>query len=872
MLPSPKSFTGRVRRQKTSWRVKGSDFVASWLIKIGGIGTIVAVLTVFLFLLIEVWPLFFSAELSLRSQEKNPWRAATPIQIGVDEYQTLGWGLFPDGELQIFRIDSGEIIERRSLISGSRITAVSYTAATEQVILGLENGEVRLGRIGFQAMLRDAQDLPVSVHHLPVGESAKLADGIVQRTPQGQFRTQTVTAELTATFEIAQAAIDRLDHVSVGDSTGDLGGPGPVLVAHAADGTLHYVITKRNPVTEAWQLDEHIPLPLAGQAEGGPLKVLISGRGDNVFVVYPSGELIRFDARDTTQIRIAESTHVARGDVPLTACAFVLGRETLLCGDAQGRLDAWFRVRQSESETSDGQTLTHVHELPRGPAGVTSLGISQRSRLITAGFENGVARIYQVTTEKLIAEAPAREASPISQVLLMAKEDGLVTASATQLARYRFDPKHPEATVRSLFLPTWYEGYPRPMCVWQSSFAGVDPEMKLGLWPLVFGTLKATFYSMLFGAPLALLAAIYSSEFMSPVWRARIKPLIEMMASLPSVVLGFLAALFFAPLVENIVPSVIASIFVLPLTFVWSASLWQLLPTRTTIRLAPYRLLFLAVAFVVGLVCSAAAGPLFEKLLFAGDLMRWLNGQVGSGLGGWFVILLPLAGVATAVFVSIVLNTYLRTRCGDWSRASFAGLNFGKIVAATFAAMLLALAASWLLTQLGWLTNWLSDPRGTLVDTYVQRNSMVVGFVMGFAIIPIIYTIAEDALNTVPQHLRSASLGSGATVWQTAVRVVIPTAMSGLFSAVMVGLGRAVGETMIVLMAGGNTPVTKINIFDGFRTLSATIAVELPEAVRGGTHFRTLFLAALTLFVLTFVVNTVAEIIRLRFRKRAYQL
>ena len=152
------------------------------------------------------------------------------------------------------------------------------------------------------------------------------------------------------------------------------------------------------------------------------------------------------------------------------------------------------------------------------------------------------------------------------------------------------------------------------------------------------------------------------------------------------------------------------------------------------------------------------------------------------------------------------------------------------------------------------------------------RNALVVGFVMGFAIIPIIYTIADDALSTVPEHLRSASLGAGATPWQTAMRVVVPTAMSGLFSAVMIGLGRAVGETMIVLMAAGNTPIMDWNIFNGFQTLSSLIAQEMPEAVRNSTHYRTLFVAALTLFGLTFVVNTVAEIIRLRFRRRAYEL
>ena len=96
--------------------------------------------------------------------------------------------------------------------------------------------------------------------------------------------------------------------------------------------------------------------------------------------------------------------------------------------------------------------------------------------------------------------------------------------------------------------------------------------------------------------------------------------------------------------------------------------------------------------------------------------------------------------------------------------------------------------------------------------------------------------------------------------------------MSGIFTAIMIGLGRAVGETMIVLMAAGNTPVLEMNIFNGFRTLSANIAVELPEAVRDSTHYRTLFLAALILFALTFAINAVAEIARMKFRKRSAQI
>jgi phosphate transport system permease protein len=96
--------------------------------------------------------------------------------------------------------------------------------------------------------------------------------------------------------------------------------------------------------------------------------------------------------------------------------------------------------------------------------------------------------------------------------------------------------------------------------------------------------------------------------------------------------------------------------------------------------------------------------------------------------------------------------------------------------------------------------------------------------------------------------------------------------MSGIFSAVMIGFGRAVGETMIVLMAAGNTPVMDWNVFNGFRTLSANIAVELPEAVQGSTHYRMLFLAALVLFAMTFALNTAAEAVRLRYRKRRVQL
>jgi phosphate transport system permease protein len=151
---------------------------------------------------------------------------------------------------------------------------------------------------------------------------------------------------------------------------------------------------------------------------------------------------------------------------------------------------------------------------------------------------------------------------------------------------------------------------------------------------------------------------------------------------------------------------------------------------------------------------------------------------------------------------------------------------------------------------------------------YDQRNALVVGIIMGLAVIPTIFAIAEDAVYSVPGHLVRGSLALGATRWQTLVRVVLLTASPGIFSAVMIGMGRAVGETMIVLMATGNTPLMDFNIFEGMRTFAANIAVELPESEVGSSHYRLLFLTALVLFVFTFVLNSIAELVRQHLRGR----
>jgi phosphate transport system permease protein len=228
--------------------------------------------------------------------------------------------------------------------------------------------------------------------------------------------------------------------------------------------------------------------------------------------------------------------------------------------------------------------------------------------------------------------------------------------------------------------------------------------------------------------------------------------------------------------------------------------------------------------------------------------------------------LVPLAGVGAAMLVGRFVSPWLRRHGRGWSQRQAALVSLATFVVGIALAAGLAGAAAAFLDALR------LDTRGGLFGTYVQRNALVVAIGMSFAIIPLIFTIAEDALSSVPDHLRSASLGAGATPWQTAIRVIVPAAASGLFSAVMIGLGRAVGETMIVLMAAGNTPLMDWNLFNGFQTLSAAIATELPEAARGSGHYRVLFLAALTLFAMTFIVNTAAEVVRQRFRRRAHEL
>jgi phosphate transport system permease protein len=856
-------FTGKARRRQTSRRVRVMEVVSRTFVTAGGLGTIVAVSLIFAFLLAVVAPAFQRSD--VRAAEEQALVSPPITAIGLDRYEVVKWIADRDGHVRSMRVEDGVTVQDVSLVrdGAGAPTVQSYAPGHTRAVLGYADGAVVMVDIGFEEEFATDAEVP-GFEELPVGATAAHDGGVVQRTPVGQLRTNRL---------VWTAAEPDFPHgaVEIVGADGTVTPTGPSYASLAADGTLVLtrVRVRRSMLGDETRTPTRTSLPYVEPAGAGrPTYLFLNGRGTDVQLLWDDGRYQRYRVTSTGPALVEEQDLLPDPAHRVTVAVQILGEETIAVADDAGGLATWFLA----PSPSDPNTLATVSPdgFPRlSGRHLTALAPSSNSRLLIGGTNDGRVEIYQATTQALVGEAPSGLPGPITALELSSEEKTLLAAGTDRLARLEIDPKHPDATVSSLFGKVWYEGYPGPEHVWQST-SGTDVfEAKLGLAPLVFGTLKATFYSMIFGAPLALLAALYTSEFLSRRLRARVKIVMELMASLPSVVLGFLGGLVIAPFVQDRLSGVLGVLFALPVAFLVGAHLFQLVPRRLAVPWSNgwQRFALIVGAIPLAILLGATVGPLFERLFFGGDTVAWLSSRDSVGAGsGWAFILLPISFVVVALLVQRFVNPFIRDRFSQSSYGALARVHLVKFVFGAVGAVALAFALGHGLANVG------VDPRGGMVDTYIQRNALVVGFVMGFAIIPIIYTLAEDALSSVPQHLRQASLGAGATPWQTAMRVIVPTAMSGLFSAVMVGLGRAVGETMIVLMATGSTPIMDFNVFNGFRTLSANIATELPEAVKGSTHYRVLFLAALTLFAMTFVLNTLAEVVRQRFRKRAFQL
>ncbi|MCC6575107.1 MAG: ABC transporter permease subunit [Planctomycetes bacterium] len=732
-----------------------------------------------------------------------------------------------------------------------------------------------------------------------------------------------------------------------------------------------------NPMSDEWEGEEAALVDLTRYITAGtPRFIRIRTQRDQCVVVTEDGKLYTFkrDKRDfvpefpvddvfkavenkswiehVNAQRTGRGFAAATGAPRVTCVEFLIGDITLLIGDSLGGLQGWFSTKLNKDAPAGPLNRTRIHSPGAGAIAAIVMAQTQKSFVITD--ESGLVRAIHNTSEReffneKVAPGAVRACSPL-------KEEGFIAVAGDgRLHHWWVHAPHVDVSLGVLIAPVWYESYPGPVNHWESTTGSADVESKYSLVPLIIGTLKGGLYALLVAIPLALLGAVYTSEFMHRKMRAVVKPSMEIMASLPSVVLGFLAAMYFAPEAAPRMPTLIVAAFVCPGFFLLYGWMFQQLPPSIVSRFTPVvTTVALFLILMAGLGVSSLLGPRFEQVLFpavesadpalvdartfkpvsdeaarrldTGDFRSWTSGgaelaQPASVRGetlprGWwipgghtlfkFLMWIPfglLLAWALKVFFAggnffsrpikpvlppsvFDLPSILNRARGAISGGRTAGLwpvvvNVGFSLAGVAVIGALAFGVSSLLSPMieGLLFNYSHPTAGSVADfrrfvtgpegwKYTQTNSLIVGFAMGFAVIPIIYSIAEDALSTVPNHMRAASLACGASRWQTTVRIVIPAAASGIFSAIVIGLGRAVGETMIVVMAAGGTPVMDMQPLVGFRSLSAAIATEIAEAADGSTHRRTLFLAGLVLFLMTFFMSTLAEFVRMRLRKK----
>jgi len=752
---------GRVQRKKLA------DKAAEILIIVGGLGIILSIVAILFVIVAETVPLWRSPVASPLGAAALPHTAeegetapagagtspvasdelAKPLALGVDEYQSIAYVLTAAGTIDFFSLPAHQLLQRYEVkgLQGQRPTATYRDGLHHTIAVGTASGMVIPLTVLFTTKMQDGKRAITP----EVKEEAPL-----QLDPSGRAITALAYREEEGKIAVAALLGPReLLFFARQEQTSLLGPSG------SEDYRADFSSVLKADIT-ALTIDKYQSNVLAGAA---------------------SGELYHWQIDDPANPQFMEAFPAGSGaDAGVSALGWILGDRSLIVGDTAGNVSVWFQVR--DPQQTSRTPYRRVHVLRSHAAPVVAVVPSPRDKGFATADTAGTVLLHHSTSEQTLLEMHAN--SKLTTLAFAPKADGILTTDARgQLFQWHLYNPHPEISLKTLFGKVWYEGYDQPDYTWQSSSGSDEFEPKFSLTPLAYGTFKGTFYALLLAVPLSLCAALYTSQFMHPKLRNTIKPVVEVMAALPSVVLGFFAGLWLAPRIEKVVPGMFLLLVVLPLTCVVASFFWRQIPLAIRNRLKPG-----------------------VELAFLGPLL--------------------------------LLAAYGCLSVNDWMEVTLFNGSFPQ---------------------------WLYDTAG---ERYDPRNSLIVGFAMGFAVIPIIYTICEDAFSNVPQHLISGSLALGATRWQTALRVVLPTASPGVFSAIMIGFGRAVGETMIVLMATGNTPVMDFSMFNGFRALSANIAVEIPEAPHASTLYRVLFLAALLLFILTFLVNTAAELVRQHLRER----
>jgi len=810
------------------------------------------------FLVWEVRPLFLGAELQ-RVARYSSWGKPLPRLLFLDENGAIGYGVDREGKPFAFHAPTGTPLSCPPWDLGEKnVVTFGFSQGRERVALGFSDGTFRLGILRVVSSVKGQEELPSRLDRLSNGDFLGPGGVLYRPLSTGGFLTLTVVAEL-GEAKIASRGGHPIKAIQM--RTGGTEERPTFTVAALDEGstiTVERIEVRRNLLTgkETEFVEEReIGLP---SGELGKVNLLLGSRGDYLALVDSSGRLLRYNPFSEKEPQLLEDTRLLPHGIEVGSAALLPGDKALVLGCSDGVVRIFFLVEDPSGNTPDGRKTVLAKELEAQEGPIVAMDVAFRGRLFATGDGKGQIWLRHSTSEKTVGKFSLGGSKEMVIALAPRMDSLLVLGDASGGgAHFVMRVPHPETSWKTLFGKVWYEGHPGPDYVWQSTGGTEEFEPKLSLVPLIFGTLKGTFYSLLMAVPIAIMAAIFTSEFLGPSVRGKVKPIMEVMASLPSVILGFVAALVLAPFVEVWIFSIILAFLMVPLSLIAGGYIFQILPHEMRLKWeGSQKLLIVGFALVGGVILAIKLGPVLEDLFFYGDFKGWLGGGKGRSAPFLAMILLPGALLGASALTS---------RFALPGRGS-KGWSLLRGAISLSLAILGALITGEVLEGLG------VDPREGLVGTYVQRNTLIVAFAMGFAVIPIIYSLAEEALRAVPDHLRAASLACGATSWQTVLWVVLPAAASGIFSAIMIGMGRAVGETMIVVMATGNTPIMDINVFNGFRALSANIAVELPEAVKGGTLYRVLFLTALVLFSMTFVINTAAELVRQRFRKRSAQL
>ena len=735
------------------------DRFMTWLITVGGVGVIIAVFGICFFILAEVLPLFGGA--SVVENGTTKLGATNAIVIGSDEWGRVPFAYQGGAEVTFASFDGSPAKSLAlPLPQGTTVTASALDARHNRLILGLNDGRVGSMLIRYAPAAGTAEPVPeitpetfqtVGRPGLPV-TAVGYGDG--------------GSSKLIAALQALPDGTHLLNAVLIKEKRSLMGKPKPAIAGS---------------------------FDLTPLLQGKTVQILASSVGDSVLAVTEAGEVCYFFLnRNSLELRQRFKPFADLPNPAISRIDYVSGDVSIVASSAGGQSRVFSLYNQKTPGAKQEQRLFgETKRFPDLPAAATFFAASQRNKTILTGTGSTVSMRY-TTTQSVRWERQLPFETRLAALDGKAEHLFLLDTTGT-LHRYAIDDPHPESGWRAFFGKVWYEGASEPAFVWQSTGGSDEFESKLSLTPLIIGSLKGTFFALLFAVPIALLAAIYSGCYLPANVKRIVKPTMELMASLPSVVLGFLAGLWLAPLIEDRVPSVLLIFLVVPATALLCGGLWARLPVQQRNRVpegSEYWLLTIPVLIAI---------------------------LVGWHLGPW---------VESWAFV-------VKDQASGREIADF--------------------------------RLWWPHITGLPFD---QRNCLVVGFMMGFAVIPVIFTIADDALSNVPPSLKAASMALGATRWQVVRTVVLPVASAGLFSAVMIGFGRAVGETMIVVMATGNTPLMDFNPFTGMRTLSANIAVELPEASVHSTHYRALFLGAMILFGLTFVLNTIAEVLRQRLKER----